>query len=336
MSQYSRRQTFGLLFSALLVLAAAPAARGESPSFPSSCLLFSGNSVSRSQSLSANHYQVRFESCQSMHSDSTVWNSIRQFEANGRRYSLLVEPNTLETALVDRACLRCQEGRAPENSLYSKAISESLNRQHSLSNDGISHGKTNKGVYLTVDLCPSHREFDQEIFDNPQVNSRSRFPVAVAVSGGWIRHHERDLNWLKNEVLEAKLNIVWVNHSLTHPYAPHTPNIDNFLLTPGTDFSSEVLGEERLMIESGVTPSLFFRFPGLISSESLVRQLSQWGLLAVGSDAWLALGQKPKAGSVILIHGNGNEPPGVHLFMGLLQALSNASAFRSLSQILSE
>lgn len=341
MSQCFRWHSFYALFLAAATAVCTPQALAESVTFPRSCQLFDGPPVSLQSPHEISNYMVRFESCQSLHlnpgDSENSWLSIRQFESSGRKYSLLVNPQTLHTELIDRACLQCKEGSAPENSPYSQALAQSLDQpNHTMSNDGLTHGKANKGVYLTVDLCPSHREFDQEIFDNPKVNSRESFPVAVAISGGWIRHHERDLNWLKNQAVDQKLDIVWVNHSLTHPYVPHVPNQNNFLLTQGTSFSKEVLGQEQVMINSGLTPSVFFRFPGLISNGTLMNQLNQWGLLAVGSDAWLALGQKPKAGSVILIHGNGNEPAGVRLFMSLLEGLSNVGSFRSLSQILSE
>jgi hypothetical protein len=37
-------------------------------------------------------------------------------------------------------------------------------------------------------------------------------------------------------------------------------------------------------------------------------------LIALGADAWLALDQRPNAGSIVLVHLNGNEPLGVKLF----------------------
>jgi hypothetical protein len=39
----------------------------------------------------------------------------------------------------------------------------------------------------------------------------------------------------------------------------------------------------------------------------------------VGSDAWLAKGQRPTEGSIVLVHGNGTEPIGVADFIRLLR-----------------
>ena len=48
-------------------------------------------------------------------------------------------------------------------------------------------------------------------------------------------------------------------------------------------------------IANGETPSLFFRFPGLISSDPLMQAVSQFHLVTLGADAWLALGRSPGA-----------------------------------------
>ena len=73
------------------------------------------------------------------------------------------------------------------------------------------------------------------------------------------------------------------------------------------------------MIEHGLLPSVFFRFPGLVSDESVFERVISKGLIPTGSDAWLAKGQVPKAGSIVLIHGNGNEPAGVRAFLKLMR-----------------
>lgn len=108
-----------------------------------------------------------------------------------------------------------------------------------------------------------------------------------------------------------KLRITWVNHSNTHPYDSKLPDNQNFLLLKGVDFTSEVLGTEKLLLSQGVIPSVFFRFPGLVSSDKQIQKLQSWGLIPLGTDAWLAKDQPIRSGSVILVHGNGNEPQGL-------------------------
>lgn len=58
--------------------------------------------------------------------------------------------------------------------------------------------------------------------------------------------------------------------------------------------------------------------PGLVSDHDVFTKVTNLGLIPIGSDAWLAKGQWPKNGSIVLIHANGNEPLGVSDFIALL------------------
>jgi hypothetical protein len=73
------------------------------------------------------------------------------------------------------------------------------------------------------------------------------------------------------------------------------------------------------MIEHGMLPSVFFRFPGLVSDENVFERVISHGLIPTGSDAWLAKGQQAASGSIVLVHGNGNEPAGVGDFLELMR-----------------
>ncbi len=138
------------------------------------------------------------------------------------------------------------------------------------------------------------------------------------VSGLWIQRHPDDFAWLKNQAAAGKIAITWVNHSFTHPYDPAAPLEKNFLLSPGTDFASEVLSLEMLLLEADLLPSPFFRFPGLVSNQRLIEALRGLHLIPIGSNAWLAKGETPRPGSVILVHANGNEPEGIRLLHAFL------------------
>jgi len=71
-----------------------------------------------------------------------------------------------------------------------------------------------------------------------------------------------------------------------------------------------------------------------VSSETLIRQLGDWGLIPLGSKAWLAKGEKAGANSIILIHGNKNEPAGEKLFLDYVQTKSADIAWGSLLNLL--
>jgi hypothetical protein len=93
----------------------------------------------------------------------------------------------------------------------------------------------------------------------------------------------------------------------------------NFMLAKGTDINAEVLKTEILLLQNKIIPSIFFRFPGLVSDQYIFNEILNLGLIPVGSDAWLAKGQWPDKGSIVLIHANGNEPLGVRDFIDLLR-----------------
>lgn len=80
------------------------------------------------------------------------------------------------------------------------------------------------------------------------------------------------------------------NHTHTRPYHPKAPLANNFLLSKGVDMEKELLDVEKKLIEQGVTPSIFFRFPGLVQNEKAIQTLKRLGLIAVDSNAWLAKG----------------------------------------------
>jgi len=254
--------------------------------------------------------------------------AIRSFTANDQKYILLVNPNSLDTKvdLANKYSLSSLQYSNVlaifKNTAYVKSLEAAEAKDLQLQNAGIDHAIPNeKGITLTIDLCPSHKALDriifQSVFDEfKKIEQPS--PLAVSVSGKWMLKHQDDLNWLKSLVEKKELNITWVNHTYNHQ-VNKLPLAENFLLAPGTNLDVEVLENEKLMLKNGLTPSVFFRFPGLVSDKTIVEKIEAYGLIPVGSDAWLAKGQQPNSGSIVLIHGNGNEEIGVKDFIQLLK-----------------
>ena len=254
--------------------------------------------------------------------------SIRSFVNNNQKYLLLVNPETLDTKVdlagnYNTSSLKWPKVMAIfENSPYVKALLSAAAKDLQLQNAGIDHSiPKEKGIALTIDLCPSHKNLDriifQSVFDEFKKIEQPA-PVAISVSGKWMLKHQNDLNWLKGLAQKNELDITWINHSYHHE-VNNLPLTKNFLLAPGTNLDVEVLENEKLMLKNGLVPSVFFRFPGLVSNQSIVDKIESYGLIPVGSDAWLAKGQIPNSGSIVLIHGNGNEEIGVKDFIRLLR-----------------
>jgi hypothetical protein len=258
------------------------------------------------------------------------WIVLRKFENQGKEYLLLVNPQTLQTKVNESSFYQVKPMTLAETRTffkktpYEKAISKVEKQSISIQDAGIERGMpTETGISLTADLCPSHRPLDRRIFTTMIAEFQKvekPAPIALSVSGLWMLKHQEDLEWLKKLSNDGEIRITWVNHSYNHRVSKTAPLKMNFLLEPGTDINYEVLATEELMLKNGLVPSLFFRFPGLVSDQQLVYKITDFGLIPIGSDAWLAKGQQPQAGSIVLIHGNGNEPVGVADFIKLLQS----------------
>jgi hypothetical protein len=254
--------------------------------------------------------------------------ALRSFKNNGQPYLLLVNPQTFQTKVALAGKYSISKTGFEEilssfrNTPYVQALILATQKDIQLQNAGIDHSiPDEKGITLTIDLCPSHKDLDRIIFQSVFDEFKKielPVPLGVSVSGKWMLKHADDLNWLKGLVEKGELSITWINHSYNHEVNA-LPIAENFLLAPGTDFNVEVLENEKLMLKNGIVPSVFFRFPGLVSNKILVEKLEQYGLITVGSDAWLAKGQHVHSGSIVLIHGNGNEETGVNDFIRLLK-----------------
>ncbi|WP_374949521.1 polysaccharide deacetylase [Mucilaginibacter sp.] len=272
-------------------------------------------------------YQVYFGSAKRF---GQIWMVLRKFSNHGRRYLLLVNPKTLESRTDDADGYTVNAMTMPAarkyfgGSVYIKALGEAEAQSVSLQDAGIEHGIPKEtGISLTADLCPSHRPLDRQIFTDIIAGFKkveTPVPIALSVSGLWMRHHLQDIAWLKQLQAGHEINITWINHSFNHRVSTKSPLKTNFLLEPGTDINYEVLETEKAMLANGLLPSVFFRFPGLVSDQQLVYKITNFGLIPIGTDAWLAKGQQPHSGSIVLIHGNGNEPVGVKDFVELLRS----------------
>ncbi|OGC23759.1 hypothetical protein A2291_05180 [candidate division WOR-1 bacterium RIFOXYB2_FULL_42_35] len=171
-----------------------------------------------------------------------------------------------------------------------------------------------QNIILTIDLCPSSHSYEKTLFQTLENFSQQQgraTPVVICVSGRWLDHHQKELT----EIKKLKLDITWANHSYEHP-------IDHgFCTNPKFDFVGDLKKNEATMIKYGLKPSKYYRFPGLVANKTRLKQLSDLGYTVLGADVWLGKGQKIKDGAIVLIHGNGNELPGiVEKFMALLKS----------------
>lgn len=206
---------------------------------------------------------------------------------------------------------------------YYKALIRYTSPPYELQNYGVINSKS-KGNFLTIDMCPSSKPFES-IFFNELVkigeNSHEPTNIAISISGLFIVTHKKEFEWLIEQERNNKLAITWINHSFSHVYYPDVPLKNNFLLFTQTNQDFEILQTEQLLLENDQLPSIFYRFPGLVSDKGLILKLRKYGLIPIGANAWLAKGEKIQPGSIILVHGNSNEHKGIELLMPKLSRL---------------
>lgn len=73
------------------------------------------------------------------------------------------------------------------------------------------------------------------------------------------------------------------------------------------------------MLHQGLVPSIYLRYPGLISDEKVVELTQSLGLVPLGSQSWIAKTRQFSPGDILLVHGNGNETKGIDIFYNLLK-----------------
>ncbi|WP_333803215.1 hypothetical protein [Sulfurospirillum sp.] len=252
------------------------------------------------------HYEIYVKQYQE---NDTLFLISRRFELSSITFYLTTNTQTLQTKVLSLDASKLMP--LDENfskTLFAKQLSEATT---SYVKGGATHGVTqnDKAIYLTMDLCPSTKKGYESEFIEKLTKQNGKTPIAIALSSGWKDHHEKEFEALvKNPLLE----ITWINHTHTHFYDPKLPERQNFMLHANTNVKAEILGVEKTLLEEGITPSVFFRFPGLIADEKLMRELREtYFLIPLGSNAWIAKNEPVKTGSIILIHGNKNEPQGI-------------------------
>ncbi len=283
------------------------------------------------QNKDISHYQVVFGIANYKNTDFLI---IRKYNQGRKSFYIGVDLNELTTATLPAKKIQpkllswSQIITDYKDAPYIKALLTAKNQSVALQNAGISHGyPSEKGITLTIDLCPSHKPLDRVIFTSliGEFKKTERpVPLALSITGRFMISHAEDINWLQKLEAHGDIDITWINHTYNHHYNPKIPLKENFLLEPGTDLNFEILGTEMAMLQKGMLFSVFFRFPGLVSSEKLVDSITNYGLIPIGSDAWLAKGQAAHNGTIVLIHGNGNEPLGVTDFISLLKKENTA------------
>ncbi|VEG89652.1 hypothetical protein [Legionella spiritensis] len=268
--------------------------------------------------------------------DGQLLMALRVFKMNDVPSFLVVNPDNLETKVIPIQKLYPRQAKQQKkpgyfthwniaSTRYYQLLNKNTASPYPLKNQGVTHAEhAEKGNVLTIDLCPSSKPFETEFFNGLiklSDKAKEPIPITIAISGMWLIEHPNEFQWLLTQEKNGKLLITWANHSFSHAYYSDLPYSQNFLLSEGTNLDMEVLLTEKYLLEEGEFPSVFFRFPGLVSDNSLIKKIKQYGLIPLGADAWLAKHQEITPGGIILVHGNSNEHEGIVELTPQLQRL---------------
>ena len=262
--------------------------------------------------------------------NDTLFLISRRFELSGVTFYLTTNTQTLQTKVRSLDPLKLM----PLDKNFSKTpFAKQLSAATATYiKGGATQGITanDKAIYLSMDLCPSSKKGYESDFIEKLTKQNGKTPIAIALSSAWKEHHPKEFEALvKNPLLE----ITWVNHTHTHFYDPKLPERKNFMLHQNTDTKTEILGLEKTLLEEGITPSVFFRFPGLVADEKLMRELREtYFLIPLGANAWIAKNEPIQKGSIILIHGNKNEPQGIAMMEKKLPEVLKTYRFKPLHE----
>lgn len=257
---------------------------------------------------------------------------LRSFSKNLNKYFLIVDETTLHTKVVNASSLKISEPSIKQTK-YKKLLKQYSKEPFTLQNYGLKHINSNY-IYLTADLCPSSKYGYEKEFINALISKHKKaVPITFFISGLWIEKHKNEFLELISYQKENKLDITWANHTFTHYYNPKEPLERNFLLSKNKDITNEILELEKLLLTYNITPSILFRFPGLVSNKQTALIVNSFGLIPVGSDTWLAKDEKINKGSIILIHANKNEPKGIEIAKKSLLENNNFSLHNILDNL---
>ena len=269
---------------------------------------------------SISHY-TSIQKCINYNSKTYV--AIRSFEINSKKAFLIVDSSSLKSGVVLES--NATEQSCPKELFESRYIKllahEKYESKHRLQNDGIV--SSGGGIVITTDLCPSSKEgFEDRLYLALIKRFKNPVPVTLFITKRWILKHKKAFEQFRAWQKEAKLNITWGNHTAKHIYHPKAKLEHNFVLSPEENLTKDTLDLEVELLKRGVVPSLFFRFPGLVSDKKSMDIVASLGLIAIGSNTWIAKGQKIKPDSIILLHGNKNETKGIDMFLKDLHNLN--------------
>jgi hypothetical protein len=238
---------------------------------------------------------------------------------SGETRWLAVDMENLQTALLTPEIDRISNWQSADlqtNGLLG-GLKEHMLRKKSVFGEGKSalyRRETNTNALLTTDLCPTKRLLNRDFYRavaEMAPGGNTNLPFIIFFSGEWMVSHEDDLEWLRTN----GVRFIAGNHTFHHHIIAGK--------WPVEDFIADITNNEVTMIERGILPSCFFRFPGLTYGPEHIEALAKLNMLPLDCEMWMGQKDVP-SWPLILLHSNGNVDIEVRMFRKFLERYGDA------------
>lgn len=207
----------------------------------------------------------------------------REFERNGEKLFLGADLDSLETVLLrqeDVSYFEDYSKDAQKSKLYKLIHAKNPVRNFS-----------GKGYTLMVELTQKSNKkykFEKELFLF-LADQKGAGRVNVIVSNRWMLEDKINFKNINSLIEQRKLNVVWITKVLDYE-----------------KLEDEILNTERLLLEQGLIPSIFFKLDGTWN-ESVAQKLQSFSLIPIDANSVLSKGGIIRKGGMVLVKGDGTE-----------------------------
>ena len=215
----------------------------------------------------------------------------REFERNDERLFLAADLDSLETMILRPEDISYFEdySKEAENSRLYKLI-HTKNPVRNFSGTGYT-----LMIELTEKIGKKYK-FERDLFLFLAAQKQASH-INVIVSNRWILEDKANFRRIDSLIEQKKLNVVWIIKALDYD-----------------KLENEILNTERLLLEQGQLPSIFFKIDGGWN-ESVAKKLQSFSLIPLDANSVLSKGGKIKKGSMVLVKGDGTESKYVKMIM---------------------
>lgn len=207
----------------------------------------------------------------------------REFERNDEKLFLGADLDSLETTILRQEDISYFEDYAEEakaSKLYRLIHSKKPVKNFS-----------GNGYTLMIEVSEKVNKkykFERDLF---LFLSAQKEPshINVVVSNRWILEDKVGFKMIDSLIESKKLNVVWITKVL------NSEKLEN-----------EILSTERLLLEQGQLPSIFFKVES-DWNQIMAKKLQSFSLIPIEASSVLSKGGKIKKGSMVLVKGDGTE-----------------------------